>query len=121
VLDNFPDHMTYLKDVGAQRLQTTYKMDIDVEFKFPWEEDGAPKTLPTDYEQDLETEGLVDTDGDEKIPSFFTRNWFVRGEDGLKFRLIEPFSRISNIWSVIVLLTFCYNLWYVPISIAFEY
>jgi hypothetical protein len=94
-------------------------MDVDVEFRFPWE-DGA-KTAATDYELDSESDELVEGDGKGALPSCFVRNWFAKGSTGFKFSVIEPFSRLSNIWSMLVLLTFAYNLWYVPISIAFEY
>jgi hypothetical protein len=37
ILENFSDHREYLTLVAQQRLQTTYKGDMDMYYTFPWE------------------------------------------------------------------------------------
>jgi hypothetical protein len=56
ILDNFPEHLAYLRGVGEQRLKTTYKTDIDINFRFPWEES---KDFETYDEPDSDTLGFM--------------------------------------------------------------
>ena len=37
ILENFPDHYEYLEKVALQRLNTTYRSDVDLYFEFEWE------------------------------------------------------------------------------------
>lgn len=109
ILENFPDHYEYLEKVALQRLNTTYKSDVDLFFDFDWQRD----------EQEAQMFEIL---GDQKAPiPFWRRNWFFRGSKTFSCQIIEPFSRLSKIWAVLVIIVLCYNLFYVPISIAFEY
>jgi hypothetical protein len=53
--------MTYLREVGEQRLKTTYKSDIDISYRFPWDE---PKEFETMEDPDSDTVGLMYTEED---------------------------------------------------------
>jgi hypothetical protein len=48
---------------------------------------------------------------------FLKNNWMGVASSSV----IDPFSRIYNIWSTLLILSFGYNLFFVPIAICFDY
>ena len=90
-------------------MDTTYKSEVDLYFEFEWQQKEQENTM-------FEIVGE-----NQAAAPFCSRNWFFVGSKRCHCQIIEPFSRLSYIWSVIVILALCYNLFYVPISLAFEY
>lgn len=125
VLRNFPEHTEFLRKVAMQRLSTTHPSDLNLSYDLFESSSSSSEDLESEkpqYEELIKIEE-EEIQPKETLKTFICKNCFAQGiiGGGPVQYIIEPFSRIFNIWSISISLACFYYIFLVPVSIAFEY
>jgi CRP-like cAMP-binding protein len=116
ILNNFPEHLVFLKKVAEQRLMTTNIQDFDINFDL-LEENSDYESLSS---EDSEEEYYAPTE--HKNKSWIER--FITVENSKAIRglyQIDAFSYFFYIWSGLLNIGYLFYLLYIPFAISFDY
>lgn len=142
ILRNFPDHQEFIRKVARQRLETTHVEEIDLNFDI----DKNVENSDSESESDSDSSSFEDSfdqpgelyygetlNGlEEKKPLkqiHFTlrqricKDFCAIGIMGIQAAhyIIDPLSKLYKIWSFLIVLSFAFYFFYVPLSLSFEY
>jgi hypothetical protein len=140
--------MTYLIKVGTQRLETTNPEDIDVDVDIYYKSEESDEEIDIILQNPLVKFSDIDSRSGSlnssvyaihnetdlntsltltrlKRKSFFQwirESWFEYDTKYFSLKhYIDPLTKMYNLTATLIIFCYCYNMFYVPVSIAYEY
>ena len=114
-LKNFPEHLEYLKKVAAQRMKTTNVEDFNADF------DLLEEYSDCDSISSGESEMEYYAPAEHKNKNFIEKFITVQNSKAIPGSYqIDPFSHFFYVWSGLMVCSYGFYMYYLPLCIAFD-